>query len=176
MKHPYLKKRSIVLLLFLFFSMGSFGQNDHLMHSINTSGSDLSGNDGFFHYSIGQVFYSQIDDASHKLLEGIQQSHVEERPNNEDIDVPEDPMAPIADILVYPNPTNNQVTLVSNGFNFSNDLNSFQLYDYQGKLLKQEIITQTNTSIDLSPLSASIYLLQVFSQEKLFKTIKIVKK
>ncbi|GAA4817030.1 hypothetical protein GCM10023330_27150 [Litoribaculum gwangyangense] len=156
--------------------MGSFAQNNAFMYSINTSGKDLSGNDGIFNYSIGQVFYSQIDDATHIVTEGIQQSLIEERPNNEDIDVPEDPMAPNANILVYPNPTNNHVTLVSNGFNFNNDLNSYQLYDYQGKLLKQQVITQTNTSIDLSPLSASIYLLQVYSQEKLFKTIKIVKK
>ncbi len=94
----------------------------------------------------------------------------------EDTNVPEDDLTAEISILVFPNPTTDYVTLVSNGFDFNNNLNSYQLYNYQGKLIRSNSINQTNTTIDLSNLGSSIYLLQVFSQETLFKTIKIVKK
>ncbi|GAA4976392.1 hypothetical protein GCM10023315_28970 [Algibacter aquimarinus] len=150
------------------------------MYSINASGTNLSGNQGFVSYSIGQVFYSSSENNTHTLTEGVQQNQLQNSTDQdtntpEDSNVPDD-LTPDLNVLVYPNPTHDVVTLVSNGFNLSNNLNSYQLYNYQGKLIKTSIIQQTNTIIDLSHLSTSFYILQVFSQEKLFKTIKIVKK
>ena len=176
MKLTYLTKSCIVILILLFTTLYVNGQNNDFMYSINATGADLSGNDGSFNYSIGQVFYSNIEADSHSITQGIRQNHLEELPNNEDIDVPIEPVTPQVDVLIYPNPTTDYVTLAAEGINLNSQLNSYQLYNYQGKLLKQNLIKQTHTTIDLTNMSASIYLVQVFIKEKLFKTIKIVKK
>ena len=264
MKHSclFINSKVIVAIILLIVSYNSYSQND-LIYSINSSGNEISGNNGFVSYSIGQVFYSNFENTSHQINEGIQQSEQEilseENPtitcpndinqnidagvdgavvtfvnpvgtdnatgavttqiagptsgsvfpigtttitfqvedtsgniatcsfdviitddenesNPEDIDDPEDDLTTQINVIVFPNPTTDNVTLVSNGFYFNNNLNSYQLYNYQGKLIRSSLINQTNTIIDLSDLSTSIYLLQVFNQKKLFKTIKIIKK
>ena len=146
-----------------------------MMHTINASGSDVSGNSGSVTYSIGQVFFSHKDNNNYQMSEGIQQGILEGNSNNEDSDIPEEVVSTDIEILIYPNPTTDYVTLKSGGFEYNNELSSYQLYNYQGKLLQQNIIQQTNTQIDLSHLSSSIYLLQVFVEEKLWKTFKILK-
>ncbi|SFZ94049.1 Por secretion system C-terminal sorting domain-containing protein [Flaviramulus basaltis] len=145
------------------------------MYSINSSGNNVSSNSGSITYSIGQVFFSNMGDNNYKLAEGIQNGNQEENSNNEDSDVPEDDFSSKANVLIYPNPTTDFITLVTEGFNFNNQLNSYQLYNYQGKLINQSLIENQNSRIDLSNLSASIYILQVFAEENLLKTFKIVK-
>ena len=155
--------------------MDSFGQNNNLMYSLNTSGNNMSGSSGFVSYSIGQVFFSSMTDNAIQVIEGVQIGYQEntEINNNEDADnIP----SPEIEIIVFPNPTIDFVTLASEGFDLDNQLNSYQLYNYQGKLLKQNIIQQNKTEIDLSNLSSSIYILQVFVEQKLWKTFKIIKK
>ena len=145
------------------------------MYSLNTSGTNTSGNSGFVSYSIGQVFFSNFADDAHQVEEGIQIGYQEntEINNNEDADnVPSSEI----EIVIFPNPTVDFITMASEGFDLDNQLNSYQLYNYQGKLLKQNIIEQNKTEIDLSNLSSSIYILQVFVEEKLWKTFKIVKR
>ena len=177
MKYNYINISQFIVLALLFFSHKGFGQNEHLQ-TINTTGNDISGNSGSVAYSIGQVFYSYSGNNTYQINEGIQQGlliEAEENTDNEDSDIP-DVTSPDIHIVVYPNPTIDYVTLTSDGFEFDNQLNSYQLYNYQGKLLKQNYIQQTNTQIDLTNLSSSIYILQVFVEEKLWKTFKILKK
>ncbi len=80
------------------------------------------------------------------------------------------------DFQVYPNPTNDIITL-----KFFQDLKSetinYQLYDVSGKLLKSDNLTvtnQENLTIDLSTFNTGIYFLKIqiesFSQE-----LKVVK-
>ena len=159
----------------LFYSLNSFSQSNIEMSSINATGYNIIGNDGSITYSIGQVFFSNIENSVHQISEGVQHGYSEniEDTGNEDTDI----IIPKTnvDVLIYPNPTTDYVTLSSDGLDFNNELNSFQLYNYQGKLLKQNVIYQTKTQIDLSNLSSSIYLLQVFVEQKLWKTFKIIK-
>lgn len=176
MKHTYLKIDylfTLVTLLILLLSLKGFSQNTNIMNTINTSGNDISGNTGSVAYSIGQVFFSYIDGNTYQIAEGIQQGNLENNSNNEDTDIPEDDLYN-TNALIYPNPTTNFVNLITEGFNF-NSPNSYQLYNYQGKLIKQSLIQNQNSIIDLSNLSSSIYILQVFAEEKLLKTFKIVK-
>ena len=145
------------------------------MHSLNASGSNISGNSGFVTYSIGQVFFSSITDNNHQMAEGVQQGYQESIEDNTNEDADNIPTSEIQ-IVVYPNPTVDFITLASEGFDLNNQLNSYQLFNYQGKLLKQNSIQQNKTEIDLSHLSSSIYILQVFVEEKLSKTFKIIKR
>lgn len=176
MKPTYIKIYALfIILVMLLFSSKSIGQTNVIMNSLNATGNSVLGNAGVVTYSIGQVFYSNIGDNVHQIAEGIQQGYYEnnEDTNNEDTDV--DIPTTDVNILIYPNPTTDHVTLASDGLDYNNQLNSYQLYNYQGKLLKQDSIQQTKTEIDLSNLSSSIYLIQVFVDEKLWKTFKIIK-
>ncbi len=172
------KKISPIFLLLLLLSLKSFSQSNDLINSINTTGNDLSGNSGSISYSIGQVFFSQIEDNNYQITKGIQhgiKNDNEENTNNEDSDVPDDIMETDVKAIVHPNPTTDYVTLTTEGFDFTNQLNSYHLYNYQGKLLHKSTILNQNSTIDLTNLSTSIYILQVFAKEKLLKTFKIIK-
>lgn len=173
------------------------------MHNTNVSGNDISNSNGSVSYSVGQVFFSYIENDSNYLGEGVQQAYAKDDTsnndtsnddtsnddtsndsdtdnvdniNNEDIDeVPNDINAPEIDLLVYPNPTSDIINLMSKGLVFSNNTHSYQLYDSQGKLLANNILRLQETQIDLTQLSTSIYILQVYVEEKLWKTFKIFK-
>lgn len=168
MKSTYLA----LFLLFLFaIQLRSYSQTSFL-HNINASGNDVSSNNGSVTYSIGQVFFSHTENNSGYLREGVQQSFQTISTDNEDVDSPEIEI----DALVYPNPTPDLVTLATEGLDLNSERNSYQLYDYQGKLIANQIINKKNTVIDLTQLNTSIYILQVFVEKKLWNTFKIIKK
>jgi hypothetical protein len=162
-------------LITLLFSLEIFGQNSNLMHTVNASGNEITSNSTAVSYSIGQVFFSYNAVNEYHVAEGIHQGNMEENGSNEDIDVPDDLTGIDVTALIYPNPTKDFIMLNTQGFNLNTGLNSYQLYNYQGKLLNNSIIENTNTKINLSTLSSSVYILKVFANEKLLKTFKILK-
>lgn len=177
MNYSHINLFCFTIFAVLLYSLQVNGQNISLQ-SINTSGDRIVGNSGSVSYSIGQVFYSYLEDDTHQATEGIQQvnpNSIEDSNSPEDSDMPDDITQAFVKASVYPNPTIDYVTLTTEGFNFNSSLNSYQLYTYQGKLLSQNIIENQNTQIDLTYLSSSIYILQVFAEQKLLKTFKILK-
>ena len=144
------------------------------------SGNNVKTNSGSISYSVGEVFYSYIGQNTYNLSQGIQHAKESTR-NKENTGTPEDTdilgEQPLGEISMYPNPTTNFVTLAIKGVvSFENKQRTYYLYDFQGKLLKQNKITQGYTEIDLSNLSTSLYLLQVFVDDLIWKTFKISKK
>ncbi|MGC6431122.1 MAG: T9SS type A sorting domain-containing protein [Jejuia sp.] len=173
MKKTYLILISIIL---FFLHYRTFGQIDFL-YSINATGNDISDNNGSVNYSIGQTFYSFTDNNTGYIGEGVQQAFIKlARTNNEDVDNPNDYDTASIDMLIFPNPTTDVVTLSTNGLDLDDNLNSYQLYSYQGKLIANNTIKDKETIIDLTQLNISIYILQVYANEKLWKTFKIIKK
>ena len=79
------------------------------------------------------------------------------------------------DILlsVYPNPTTSHINL-----RIDNQLSkglSFQLYDLQGRLLRQEDITDKITQIDMQKLQSATYLINILQDHKRVKSFKVIK-
>jgi hypothetical protein len=162
--------------MMLFFSLNCVSQNtqentNNILGNINASGSNAFGTSGSVAYSIGQVFYTYIGVSVYNVAQGVQQQE-----NNQSLQVPEHIVTPKAEVLIYPNPTTDYVNINLTGYEFGNQQGSFKLYDYQGRLLKQNAINQAETQVDLNDLSSSIYLLQVFMDNQVLKTFKIVKK
>jgi glycosidase len=82
----------------------------------------------------------------------------------------EDPQQAVSELSVYPNPSSSRVFIQS-----STDIKNLQLFNLQGKLLKQSQPQKENVEIDISNLPAGIYLLQISNgkttyQEKLIRT------
>ncbi len=176
MKPLNLKITNLVVILMLFFSLNCISQNiqaiaNDTMETFNASGDDATGDFGSVTYSIGQVFYTQIGEYYYNVAQGIQQEEL-----NQTLSVEENSLEPKAEIFIFPNPTTDFVIVNMEGDEFENGLDSYQLYDLQGRLIKQNIINQNETKIDLNDLSPSLYLLQLYADNKILKTFKIIKK
>lgn len=177
MKPLNLKIINLLLIMMLFFSFKGISQNtqtntNNIMGTINASGSNATGSSGTVAYSIGQVFYTYIGQSVYNVAQGIQHEEIA----SENLGTPGNDIQPKTEIFIFPNPTADFVTINMEGLDFEKGLRSYQLYDLQGRLLKQNTINQTETQINLNDLSSAIYLLQVYIDNKTLKTFKILKK
>ena len=136
--------------------------------STNTAGGDASGSGGSVSYSVGQPVYQTHTGTNGSVAEGVQQAFeisvvtaIEE--------------AKTINLLVtaYPNPTTDYLTLEVKNFKLSGL--TFQLYNMNGKLLQNEKITETQTTISMRQLVPATYLVKVMQDVRDVKTFKIVK-
>ncbi len=141
--------------------------------SINATSGNASGSGGTASYSVGQVTYQTHTGITGSVSEGVQQPYeisvvtgIEEAKG---IDL---------SVSAYPNPTTDYLTLcIDKSVRTSLDLSqlSYQLYDMNGKLLQNEKITGTQTSIVMSNLVTATFFLKVIQGNKEVKTFKIIK-
>jgi hypothetical protein len=136
--------------------------------SINAAGGNASGSGGSMSYSVGQIVYTTNTGTNGSAAQGVQQPYeisavigIEEF-NGTNLHV-----------SIYPNPTTDYLTLSIGEFVISNL--SYQLYDINGKLLQNEIITSHQTSIVISNLVSGNYFIKVLQGDKEVKTFKIIK-
>ena len=176
MNFRYSKLFNLLILILLFISYKGISQNkkasaNDIMNTIITSGTDAIGTSGTVTYSIGQVFHTYIGVSSiYNVAQGIQHQELSETSDATDS------TETTTEILVFPNPTADFVNVNMKGMELENKKRSYQLYDLQGRLLRQNKIDETDTQISLNQFSSSIYILQVFVDNKVLKTFKIIKK
>ncbi|MCC7522122.1 MAG: T9SS type A sorting domain-containing protein [Flavobacteriaceae bacterium] len=153
----------IVLLTILFNSIVFYPQEN-----IISSGNDVSGEGGIVNYSVGQIAYHAQTDGNFTIIEGVQQAYeisvigTDDTPNIQ------------LSMSVFPNPVENQLNLSIDmetliGF-------SYQLTDMEGRILKDEKITENNSIIDLSEYESSTYFVSIWQADQKLKTFKIIKK
>lgn len=142
--------------------------------SINATGGSASGNEGTVTYTIGQTGYHTYSGTNGSVAEGVQQpfeiSIVTAVEGTENITL---------SVSVYPNPTADYLTLSMYDETMAgNDLAiySYHLLDMNGKTILKARVTETQTSINLSNLLPSTYLLKIISNSKEMKTFKIAKR
>ncbi|NPA44020.1 MAG: T9SS type A sorting domain-containing protein, partial [Chlorobi bacterium] len=82
-------------------------------------------------------------------------------------DISEDDMQ----ITLFPNPTEKFINLKVSNYD---DL-SFQLFSFDGKLIKTNKLLSEKTEINMTDLSASIYFLKVLKKNNLIRTYQIIK-
>ena len=161
MQHKRLK-----LSVVFFLGLGLMGLQ--AQKSVNSTGGNASGSGGSASYSVGQAVYTSNTETGGTVAQGVQQPYeiwvettIEE--------------AKGINLLVtaYPNPTTDYLTLSIDDFEISNL--SYQLYDMQGKLLRNEKITSNQTRIVMSNLAPATYSVKVVQGNKEIKTFKIVK-
>jgi hypothetical protein len=158
----------LILLLLLFFGFKSI----YAQKAVPASGGEASGNSGSASYSIGQMIYTSNSGTNFSASEGVQQSYEITITTN----IEEDQRINLK-VSAYPNPTNDFLTLKVDNSEISKL--SYKLFNLQGKLLKDDKITESNTNIDMRNLVPSAYFLKIiqstpsFTQE--IKTFKIIK-
>lgn len=176
MKYLPIKTINLFIIILLFLSLRVSSQNsqsntNNFMETIITSGSNAIGNSGNVSYSIGQVFFTYVGEQSvYNLAQGIQhQELVEASIKPEDTEV-------MPKIFIFPNPTMDFVNVNIKGFESEKGNLTYDLFDLQGRIIKQDKIERTETQINLSQLRTSIYILQIYVDKKVLKTFKIIKK
>jgi hypothetical protein len=176
MKSLKLNFLNLLIITTLLLSFKGIAQNaqsntNTIMGTIITAGKDAIGSSGTVSYSIGQLFYTYIGQSVYNVAQGIQ--HQELYKTGSSI---VNSIEPKVEVLVFPNPTTDFVTINTKGLEFEKGKQFYQLYDIQGRILKQNRINQNETQINLNNLTASIYLLKVYDNNKVLKTFKILKK
>lgn len=175
MKHLNSKIINLLIIAMLIFSFKGISQTiqpitNDTMETFNSSGDDATGDSGSVTYSIGQVFYTYIGESIYNVAQGVQQDELSITLSTE-----ENSIQPKAEIFIFPNPTTDYVSINMEGYESDSRQRSYQLYDLQGRLLKQDTVIQTETQINVTDLRSAIYLLQVYVENKVLKTFKIVK-
>ena len=139
-------------------------------HTITTSGGEASGEGGTVSYTIGQVSYGTHTGTAGSVAEGIQQPYeisvvigIEESGIN-------------LNMAAYPNPVTDHLILkISDDTSYERRLTA-TLYDMKGSLIKQQIVVNNETTIDMADQKAGIYFLKISGEnQKEIKTFKIIK-
>lgn len=161
MRHKKFKLSAVLL-----FFLGLTGLQ--AQESVNVTGGNATGEGGSVSYSIGQIVYTTNTGTSGSVAQGVQQpfeisvetGFVEYKGIN-------------LSVSAYPNPTTNYLTLSIGEFGISNL--SYQLYDLNGKLLRNEKLSGIKTQINMSNYVPSTYLVKIISGIQSIKTFKIIK-
>lgn len=72
-------------------------------------------------------------------------------------------------LLLYPNPATNMVSVSSNG------INTLELLDVSGKLIRAQTVTGERTDIDISSLPSGFYIIRGISRDVVFRTERLMK-
>jgi hypothetical protein len=133
---------------------------------IATSGNTISNSQGEVSYTVGQIVFTTNTASEGSIAQGVHQTYDSETLSNSEPTVN-------FEVLIYPNPTKNDINIKVNS-SVQNNLN-YELFDIQGRIIHSQRVEFDNTKISLSTLPASIYLLQIKSDNKILKTFKIIK-
>jgi len=152
---------------FIAFFVFAFWLNLNAQESVNSGGGDASGSNGSVAFTVGQVVYTTSISSSGAVAHGVQQPF-------EIFSLSSVNHVAVSGILVFPNPTDNFLTLIFEG---TEELTSkVVLSDLQGRILQQLSITSHQTRIELADFPPAVYFLNVYSADDfLFKTFQIIK-
>ncbi|MEX2485769.1 MAG: T9SS type A sorting domain-containing protein [Brumimicrobium sp.] len=135
--------------------------------AIVSSGGDISDTDGSVSYTIGQIDYQYISGSNGNITEGVQQIEVDSITGLDENQT---------DIVLnaYPNPAHDRVVIETDAPSGMENV-SYNMYDNQGRLVKEGKISSSETSIDVTDLVKANYFIKIVENNELIKTFKIVK-
>ncbi|NPA36599.1 MAG: T9SS type A sorting domain-containing protein [Chlorobi bacterium] len=164
-----LKTKGIKMYISLLFLCFLLLQTTNAQKAITTAGSDASGTAGSISYTVGQVTYSTSSGSNGSVTQGVQQPYEisvsTALKDTEDITL---------GFSAYPNPTSDILKLKTGERDF-NDI-SYKLFDVNGKLIKADKITGSETSVNMQNLLPSVYFIKMIENGKEIKIFKIIKK
>ena len=157
------KKVTLIALFLLGFGLTELQAQE----AVTAAGGDATGSGGTVSYTIGQIDYTTNTGTGGTVTQGVQQPYeffILGIDDKKDISVK---------LSVYPNPAVSTVNLRIDNQNLENL--SFQLYDVNQKLILNQKVSNTETSIPMEKLASATYFLKVSDNKKVVKTFKIIK-
>jgi opacity protein-like surface antigen len=179
----------IICLVIFGTSIFSASQAQQIHENVNSSGGNASGSEGTVSYSIGQAFYATKTGSNGSVAEGVQQAF-----EISEINTFSEQWLNELSVSVYPNPAN-EFLILKIGFSPSIVYGKFSyyLFDLNGKLLENKMISGFETELDMRKYKSGIYFIRVTNsntdrhinllktsypdevQNSLSKTFKIIK-
>ena len=154
-------KKTIITTSCLIIGTLAFGQT-----STNASGGGTSNSSGSISYSIGQLAYQSISNASGSVSQGVQYAFGISTLSMEE-------NALHLSLMAYPNPTQELLNL-SVG-NYSQEKLAYKLLDLEGKVISEATTHSETTAIDMKQLPVATYFVEVHNEGKKMQTFKIIK-
>jgi len=131
-----------------------------------SSGGISSGSGGTVTYSMGQVAFISSTGSNGNVNQGVQQPYeIYSLGINESVFS--------FDLSVFPNPTTDVLNLTIKNFNGENL--SYQLVDFNGKIIQTAVIKNELTSINLSELPMASYFINLLENNQKVQSFKIIK-
>lgn len=143
------------------------GGSLHAQNNTITTGGNASGASGTTSFTVGQVFYKQVQKSSSWIHQGLQQpfeffeTFVAESFKDE------------VSLSVFPNPTTRILNLTFHEFN-NEDL-YYELINSDGKVLKSQVIIAEHSIVNLAELPSSVYFINIFKNNQRVKSFQIIK-
>jgi hypothetical protein len=130
---------------------------------VSTQGDSYSNASGSIEFTLGEVIIATGTDGTNDLTQGFHQTNwnflgVEDH-------------APNYEATIFPNPTQDVLNIRTSAF----DNVTYTLYDAQGKLVLQDILSAEQTPIQVSQLAPGSYSLTLKNETQNLKTFKLVK-
>ena len=130
---------------------------------VSTQGDSYSNASGSIEFTLGDVIIATGTDGTNDLTQGFHQTNwnflgVEDH-------------APNYEATIFPNPTQDVLNIRTSAF----DNVTYTLYDAQGKLVMQDILSAEQTPIQVSQLAPGSYSLTLKNETQNLKTFKLVK-
>ena len=151
-------KKSTILLFSLFATLTVSAQE-----VVATQGDTYSNASANIDFTIGEVFIDTGTDGTNDITQGFHQT-------NWNFVGLED-FAPDYEATIFPNPTSEVLNIRTSTF----ENVTYTLYDAQGKLVMQDILSAEQTPIQVSQLAPGNYLIILNNETQNLKTFKLVK-
>ena len=152
-----MKKNTLVLFSF-FASLAVTAQE-----VVGTQGDSYSNASANIDFTIGEVIINTGTDGTNDLTQGFHQT-------NWNFLGVED-FAPNYEASIFPNPTSDVLNIRTSSF----ENVTYTLYDAQGKLVMQNILSAEQTPIQVSQLDPGSYSLTLNNETQNLKTFKLIK-
>lgn len=134
---------------------------------VNTAGGQANSPNGSVSYSIGQWAYKAPSSSAGTVEQGVQHAY-------EIIPVGINKLESNMELNVFPNPTNQDITLVVK--NANTEKLFYQLFDAEGKLISTQKIVSENTPVIMYGLSSASYYLNIYKPDnQKIKSFNIIK-
>ena len=130
---------------------------------VSSQGETFSNANGSMDFTVGEVVINTGTNGTNDLTQGFHQT-------NWNLVGVED-FAPNYEVTIFPNPTQDVLNIKTNTFENVN----YTLYDAQGKLVMQNILTAEQTPIQVSQLAPGAYSLSINDQKGQLKNFKLIK-
>jgi len=130
---------------------------------VSTQGDSYSNGSGSIDFTIGEVIIDTGTDGTNDITQGFHQT-------NWNFAGLED-YAPDFEVTLFPNPTQDVLNIRTGTFEHI----TYTLYDAQGKLVLQEMLSAEQTPIQVSQLAPGSYSLTLNNETQNLKTFKLIK-
>jgi hypothetical protein len=151
-------KKNTIVLFSLFAAISVSAQE-----VVSTQGESYSNASANINFTIGEVIINTGTDGTNDITQGFHQT-------NWNFLGVED-FAPNYEATIFPNPTQDVLNIKTSSY----DNVTYTLYDAQGKLVMQNLLSSEQTPIQVSQLASGSYSLTLSNGQQQLKTYKLIK-